>query len=569
MTLENLDEQLRDLILVNGGDIDIAGYPYLIKEAQQLGLTQPELARRIKKVYDSIDKRPYDRMDALLSDIILKGSITEQEAEAVMQAAGDDITKAKAANYIIASIRRRNFLPREKKSPEHDSFKNAWMTDEAWKIYEREKTVVIWLDEEARSLADIGEISYRKPTAAKEKLRNTNFLVPLVVTLTKNTSKGETFSQIIETEPDTDKRYYKVLYTLNPKLPFLLERDEIQDVDYLLTKTNEHYALFSLAFKYFRDGYIPAWLTITDAIHAPNLPSAYNINTFLAFIYQINPAHAFYLDTLRFTSPEMMVKHAEENAGSWQPIAEAVYNQQLLTWFSATGRQDWTTQITGKLSEIRNSAFYTEEEKSLALVQFIINLTDKESTAPSLLCQPNNVSLLQLEGSKEVHQSLLIQLKTPGFAKADIFLDQHITGISVSRTAHTFWSQNKATEFAVTIDINALQLTKSKLYSLNIKIDTEYQNLAIPVKVEVVFPKKAFVFQLIKYGLCGALVFALVRYLAGRIDGHYAALVPADLYDSLLSATVFENTFFYFLLLCLLVVIMTGSVFIIRKLEKL
>ncbi|MEJ7677467.1 MAG: hypothetical protein WKG06_06270 [Segetibacter sp.] len=41
------------------------------------------------------------------------------------------------------------------------------MTDEAWVKYQKEETEVEWLSEKAHSLAEIGEISFRKPEDAK------------------------------------------------------------------------------------------------------------------------------------------------------------------------------------------------------------------------------------------------------------------------------------------------------------------------------------------------------------------------------------------------------------------
>ena len=38
--LESLDEQIKEAILINGGDIDIADYPYIIKEAEEQGINR-------------------------------------------------------------------------------------------------------------------------------------------------------------------------------------------------------------------------------------------------------------------------------------------------------------------------------------------------------------------------------------------------------------------------------------------------------------------------------------------------------------------------------------------------
>ncbi|MEJ7677468.1 MAG: hypothetical protein WKG06_06275 [Segetibacter sp.] len=113
-SLENLDEQIKDVILVNGGDINIADYPYIIKEAGEHGINQAELARRIRTVYEAIDWRPYNRIDKLLEEIILRGSISEKEADAIIKGAENELERPKVVNFILSAIKKRGFLPRKR-----------------------------------------------------------------------------------------------------------------------------------------------------------------------------------------------------------------------------------------------------------------------------------------------------------------------------------------------------------------------------------------------------------------------------------------------------------------------
>src|SRR3954449_2018742 len=134
-SLESLDDQIKDAILVNGGDIDIVDYPYIINEAEEQGINRTELARRIRKVYESIDWRPYNKIDKLLEPVLLKGSITEKEVDAIVKESEQDLQRPKVENYILQNIRKRGFLPRERNAFEYNSFRNRWMTEEAWQRY--------------------------------------------------------------------------------------------------------------------------------------------------------------------------------------------------------------------------------------------------------------------------------------------------------------------------------------------------------------------------------------------------------------------------------------------------
>ncbi|HEY5408528.1 MAG TPA: hypothetical protein VIJ92_15650 [Ginsengibacter sp.] len=566
MSFDSLDDQIKEIILLNGGDIDIANYPNIIKEAEKQGLSRADLARKINKILEGLDLRPFREMDNRLEEFILKGIITEKEAEAIITEVSQQVTKAVATNYITSTLRNRKFEPRYHKAFEHDSFKNLWMTDEVWDKVKR--NTVIWLGKEAHSLEELGTISYQDPTEAKYYLQDANSLVPIINRLTGNPADGDRFSKIINNERNIDNRYYRVLYSLNPQLEFRLNTENAKNIYALLDITSEQYSNFKLAADFFSSGFIPIWIELTDTANAKKLPPSHEFNDFLKFIYSVKPSHPFFLNSIRFSTPELLVKNAQENAGTWQQIAAAVVNQSLLTWFQGIGRQDWVDKINNKFYEIDKISFYTAEEKNLAVVQFIINLIDTESQFPSLALSADNITMLQLEGSKPATTSFTISLSKPGFTKAHFYLDPEQEGISLSETAYTFWRQNNDYETVVNLNIDTLKLLKSKLYSFDIKIDTEFENLLVPVKIEVVFPKKAFILQLVKYGVSGAFVFALIRFLAGSINGNYGIFSLENLYASI-STSSLQNMIFYFVLLCLLVAILISSVFFIRKIEKI
>ena len=565
--LESLDEQIKEAILVNGGDIDIADYPYIIKEAEEQGLNRQELARRIRKVYESIDWRPYNKIDKLLEPIILKGSITEKEVEAIVKESEQDLQRPKVENYILQNIRKRGFSPREKNAFEYDSFKNRWMTEDAWQRYQRERTAVEWLGEPAHSLEEMGEISLRKPEDAKYFLRNTNYLVPNVTLLTKSATKADEFSRIIENEPNLDKRYLKVLYRLNKELPFHLNNEDFTTINDLLARTAADYMLFVAASEQYSKGHIHIWLDETDPIHANKLTSEYDYNSFLKFLYSINSQHPFYLDSLRFDSPEQLVQQAQGDASLWGKIAEVTNNGEIQIWLNSIGRADWVNAYNEYLQTINGYAIYSDAEKRLAAVQSLIQLIDRSAPYPTIVSDQQKVTLLTIEGSKTVQHSIHLRLVNTGFTKADIFFDNKIEGISLNQRSCTLWSQGGQTDCTLVITIAALQLIKNKTYTSNIRIDTAYQNLVVPVQVRVVFPLKAYLLQLGKYALFGALFFILVRYATGIMGSHLSWFDISQLSGSY--PYLPENYLAYFVGLVLLVAGMIGAIFIIKKGEKL
>ncbi|TKK71527.1 hypothetical protein FC093_00430 [Ilyomonas limi] len=565
--LEHIDAQIKEAILVNGGDIDIADYPYIIKEAEAQGISRPELARRIRKVYESIDWRPYNKIDKLLEPIILKGSITGKEADAIVTASEQDLQRPKVENYILQNIKKRGFLPREKNAFEYDSFKNRWMTEEAWQRYQREKTAVEWLGEMAHSLEEMGDISLRKPEDARYFLRNTNYLVPSITMLTKSPSKADEFSKIIENEPNLDKRYLKVLYRLNRELPFRLNSQDFATINTLFDKTATGYALFVAASEQYSKGHIHIWLNETDAINADKLTGGFDYNSFLKFLYKINNTHPFYIGSLRFDSPEQLVQQAQTDASLWSKIAEAIMGGQIQAWLIGSGREEWVYAYNKQSAIINGYTIYTDAEKQLAAVQALIQIIDKNAPGPILVSDQQKVTLLSVEGSRTVHYTVHLRLVSAGFTKADIYIDNPIDGISLNNRYFTFWSQNGETDCLLTVTIAALQLIKNKTYTTNIHVDTAFQNLVIPLQVKVVFPLKAYLIQVLKYALFGALFFVLIRYITGILANQpswFNAGVAAGSYSYLP-----QHYVAYFAGLVLLAGGLIGAIFLIRKWEKI
>lgn len=565
-SLENLDEQIKDIILLNGGDIDIEDYPLIIKEAAELGINRGELVRKIAKVFNGIEWAPYHRIDKKLETNLLRGSISEKEAEEIVESAANDLQRIKVLDYILISIKKRGFLPREKNSFEHDSFKNRWMTDEAWTKYQRDKIVVEWLKEEAHSLAEMGEISYRKPEDAKYYLRNTNYLIPNITTLTKSPSIADEFSKIIEDEPNLDKRYLKVLYRLDPKLPFNLDKMEFGDVYRLVDKTATNYHTFMAASESYENGHIQIWLRETDVINMDKITIGFDYNSFLRFVYKINPHHPFYLNAEKFDNPQQLMQKAGLDASLWNKIATAAENEQLTSWLSAIGQQELVTGYNEYKKKITSYGFYTEEELNLSMVEYLINTIDLQTSKPHIESDQKEIKLLAIEGSRPINHTFYLKLVNTGYTIANISIDNPVDGIRLNNEKLAFWSQNHLSTYGLIINIDTAQLTRNKIYSFKIVVNTDFEKLVIPVEAKAVFPLKSYVRQLIKYAIFGSIFFALIRYITGIMTGN-----DSNVRDMSNDVPGFlpQHYFSYFIGLVLLLGGLIGAIFLIKKIEKI
>ena len=233
-------------------------------------------------------------------------------------------------------------------------------------------------------------------------------------------------------------------------------------------------------------------------------------------------------------------------------------------WLAGLGRQDQVSLLTEKIKVIQSAFFYTEEEKGLATTQAFIQIVDNTIQNPHIATHPAQIQLLSIEGSKTLTVILQIQLQNAGFTKAHVFLDKQPDGISFSDNSFVFWSQGGFITHTLYITLEALQLVKDKVYDMKILIETEFENLSVPFQIKVIFPKKAYLLQVLKYALFGFLFFAIIRYFIGVITGNNSWFLSA------LDNFSYRNNYFaYFIGLVLLLSGMIGSVFLIRKIEKI
>jgi hypothetical protein len=257
------------------------------------------------------------------------------------------------------------------------------------------------------------------------------------------------------------------------------------------------------------------------------------------------------------------MQHATTDASLWTTIAAATINQQLPVWLESIDRHDWVKLYNERMAKI-HPGFYSDEERNLAVVQNLIHVINPETAVPQIISDQEKIDLLSIEGSKPIIHTVYLRLANTGFTKASIKFDTNIDGISLGLDALTFWSLNNTTEHTLTIRVDALRLVKNKPYLLNILVDSEFQNLVIPLKVKVVFPLKAYLTQLLKYALFGAVFFAVVRFITGFITLNESWLeVPETSYY------LPQNYFGYFVGLMLLLGGLISAVFLIKKFEKL
>ncbi|MCF2446893.1 hypothetical protein L0657_23250 [Dyadobacter sp. CY345] len=523
--LESLRQQLRDLLILNHGDIKITEYPNLVSDGRDLDLTLGQLNQLIQQIYSEIDWRPYELINAKLELVFRKGILTTDQFEEIVFLVRDSVNRNIVEQYIISELGKRNFKPREVNHADPLSIQNKWMTDSIWLEYKESLIEVEWLGEKANTLGKLGDISFNNKDDAKYFLRNGNYLPGLVTALTKSASRADEFARIIEEEFDSETRYLRILYKLNPNLPFRFEDELYTDVSVLLQKACETSKGYEALLETYRKGILQIWILESDPLVARNLSTQYDLNSFLQFLYKTDSDLPFFIENQRFSTPEALAEYAKKDFSIWPAIAESMAAKNIQEWFTGIGKEDWNDQIADSYAFILHTGYYSEPEIRLGMVQALFHIINLLSDKPRLQIDQQRVQLLSINGGVTVNHRIHINLKNEGYVKAKVYFKFLKEGISLSKDILEFNNLEGKLSENIDIIIDTVLLQKEELYHLELVVSSVYEDIVIPVDIKVVFPKKAYITKLALYGFLTACYFGAFRFLLGVFTNYKGWLV--------------------------------------------
>jgi hypothetical protein len=514
-SLESLRQQLSDLLILNHGDIRITEYPQVVADARELGFNTGQLSQLIQQLYSETDWRPFEVINTRLEIIFRRGIITTEQFEEMVLLAEDKINRNIVQKYVISELTKRGFKPRETNHPDPISIHNKWMTDLVWEEYKESLIEVEWLGQKANSLTKLGEISFQNKEDAKYFLRNGNYLPGLVTALSKSATKADAFARIIEDEFDSEKKYLRVLYRLNPRLPFRFQDKSYTSILELLREACSTYESYNALLESYRKGELQIWIQESDPAIASNLGTQYNLNNFLGFLYKTDSRLPFYINHNRYQTPEELTEHARKDFAIWPDIAQSIADKSLGEWFAGIGKDDWNDQIENSYSYISNAGYYFQNEINLGVVQALLHIIEPLSEKPRLHTDQQKVQLLSINGGTTLNHGIGLVLENQGYIKVKAYFKFIKGGISLDKDIFEFNSLKGKERDTINIIIDTLLLQKDQIYNLELVVSSVYQDIIIPVEIKVVFPKKAYIAKMVLYSFLTALYFGVFRFLLG------------------------------------------------------
>jgi len=356
----------------------------------------------------------------------------------------------------------------------------------------------------AYSTEEIGEILFKNEGLAKEYIRD-----GLVINSIDyfSSSKAKSIIEISKLQKDEHLKYLQIIYRLNSKLPYKFDNANYPDLKELSKVFFENPKMGK---EHLKQGNLEIWLLETQKDNYKKLieirDSAENLDlAFLEMLYTFNPEIPYrFAGNHMIKTPTELSSAIDKNKESWEAGREELYNSSILTWLKAIGH----TFIVAGWVKIKDNL---EKRKDYGLELFLHLLNDKLDL-PTLEVSQKNISFPNIQSVTNIKASFILTNKTRGFIEGALSFSKVIEGVTVSPNKINLNSSNGITSTQYTLTINPTNLLKGVDYTTAIQIkSTSNETIIIPVSFKLVFPKNAFIKEIIKYSLFYAIIAGIIR----------------------------------------------------------
>lgn len=396
---------------------------------------------------------------------------------------------------------------------------DAWMTEariaEAEALRKERESVQIQIlpGKYARTMEEIGRILYDDPGEAKEIIKDD--LLKQVVAQKDMVLAREISA--LSRKPDLDAAYLAIVYKLNPALPYRFGQQQLDSVENLCSAIAATEETLKLGKDHLHRGFIESWLRETNRPAYDEFlrirDSAPNVELALfEFLYCFNANLPYRLESRQVvqTIPELC-RAILVNEQSWQAGRKALFGGVLSVWMRTAKH----SRIPDQWDKVKANF---EDRQDLGL-EYFLHLLQPELEHAVLQVDPQAVVFPPLPSNKPAAFKLVFSNMTRGQLEARLAFTQEIPGLQLSNQEIVLNPQTGKTTATVEIRVDPATMRKGVLYeTVLVATGFEQQQVHIPVKFRVVFPKKAFTIELIKYAAITAIFFAAIR---GMIGGQY------------------------------------------------
>lgn len=383
---------------------------------------------------------------------------------------------------------------------------------------------ILIFNEEVRSLEKLGLVLFENKARALAYLQDNLLLKENLVYLShQNVDLTINMMELYASEKNAEKRFLKVCYRLNSKLPFRLSDTDFATPEGLFEWAFTGYGCYAELFNKFASGHFHIWINSCFPEKKDVLSKGESFADFLHFLYNFEPSYPIYIGSVQFSDPQHIALKAIDNDTFWKPLLDAASDDYLFFWLVKRGYENLVEAFKER------KRFLVENEKnqsvlSKLLVQALVEILNQETEAPIVNASLDKIELLNIQG-EILQQGIEIQLRNKGFMRARMNLNKDISGISLSHNAFTL-SHLEGMSNHVQLMVDPAKLIKNKIYDLSLTIWTDYGSIVIPIRLKAVFPLQAVLRYGLKYGIFIALFLCLIRLSIAAAMGNMAWLNP-------------------------------------------
>lgn len=449
--------------------------------------------------------------------------------------------------------------------PAHASINFEELIDDPDPRNEKNTSVLIF-GEKIHSLKRLGQVLFDNPERLGEYFEDASLLKTHVDTLTTGDHALE-YARLFREETEAEKRWLRVIYHLNPALPYRIGHTNFADLSSMLKEAFKDKSLYSLIYNDFVSGKLLVWLKECNPVEFDKISGGRSYNAYLRFIYGVDQAYPFYMEDNLFSSPYELVIRARQDISFRLLLYKYINNEQLFVWFDSIKQADWQLRYQPEVAKLVQEGMKGDELANAA-VEKLIQIIDNSIVTPQLTADVSKLQFINIEAGKSVTATVVLKLTQPGFVKAAVSLDQLLEGVKIDRTEVAFFDLNGQTENTVTLFIDPVRLMKDKLYELKLSINTDYQKLVIPIEIKTIFPLGTFILYLAKYGLAGCVFLGFIRFILGLLIDSNTWLEP-NLVNSNYGTSLPGNYLAYIFSLLVLIAGFFFGFKLVKKAEKI
>ena len=399
---------------------------------------------------------------------------------------------------------------------------------------------------EVRSLEKLGEVLFGNRVKAIKYLEDGVFLKENVTYLShQNVDLAMDMMELHAGDQDAERRFLRVCYQLNSRLPFRIGVASFSTVVEILERGWINHDFFLDIYRNFSIGHLQIWIYRLFPELASLLPSINNFPNFLSFLYDLNSNYPFYVGKELFLQPGDIVSKARKAGAFWKPLLASIDDNLLVIWLERKGMGQLMSNFKIKTSALR-AVEKPSDDLSMYLVQKFLEALEPEVEVPSISVSVDKVSFLSIQ-AKPLLQPIVVSLETKGYVRVTVGLDRDIPGITVSKTRFSLSDLHGEASVTLYFNVDPSKLIKNNLYTLSIIIHTDYQLIKIPVSLKTVFPVWGFALSLLKYGLLGAIFFGMIRLLVATASPQSGWLLPELAWDHIVAQVPINHAAYIFI----------------------